>query len=102
MQGAHETKQEKDTLEIIAYSVEGDVSRIYGIFEGNLTNGISLYIEPSESSDPEKLKFKVRVLDFSSELLKLQLLFENPAYVSSFAEKEVLVINLNDFRDQDD
>ena len=52
-------------------------------------------------SNPEKLKFKVEVLEFSSELLSMQLIFENPAYVSATAEKDVLVIDLNDFRDQD-
>ena len=41
------------------YDADGEVSRIYGSFEGNLTCGISLYIEPSEMSNPEKLKFKV-------------------------------------------
>ena len=31
----------------------------------------------------------------------MQLVFENPAYVSSMFEKDVLVINLNDLRDND-
>ena len=60
-----------------------------------------MYIEPSVWSKPEKLKFEVEVLEFSSELLSMQLLFENPAYVSAMQEKDVLVIDLNDFRDQE-
>ena len=51
-------------------------------------------------SDPEKLKFKLEVLDFSSELIKMQLIFENPYYVSTMAEKDVLVVNLNDSREE--
>ena len=60
-----------------------------------------MYIEPNESSDPEKLKFKFQVLQFQSKLLSLELIFENPAYVSTMADKDVLVITLNDFRDLD-
>ena len=52
-------------------------------------------------SDPEKLKFKVEFLEFSSELLSMQLIFENPYYVSATSEKDVLIINLNDFEDPD-
>ena len=52
-------------------------------------------------SDPEKLKFKVEVLEVSPELLKMQLIFENPFSVSAMAEKDVLVIDLNDFRDKE-
>ena len=32
----------------------------------------------------------------------MQLVFENPAYVSANSEKDVLVIDLNDFRDRDE
>ena len=31
----------------------------------------------------------------------MQLIFENPSYLSVMSEKDVLVIDLNDFRDQD-
>ena len=93
--------QDDETFKTFAYDIEGDVSRIYGSFVGNMTRGISVYIEPSEMSDPEKLKFEVEVIKFSSELLSMQLTFENPAYVSFMSEKDVLVVNLNDFRDQD-
>ena len=31
----------------------------------------------------------------------MQLIFENPFYVSAMAEKDVLFIDLNDFRDQE-
>ena len=58
-----------------------------------------MYIEPSEMSEPEKLKFTIEVLDFSFEHLSMQLIFENPAYVSVVSEKDVLIIDLNDFRD---
>ena len=50
-------------------------------------------------SEPEKLKFTIEVLDFSFEHLSMQLIFENPAYVSITSEKDVLIIDLNDFRD---
>ena len=93
--------QDDETFETFVYNTEGDVSRIYGSFVGNLTRGISMYIEPSEMSNPEKLKFEVEVINFSSELLSMQITFENPAYVSIMSEKDVLVVNLNDFRDQD-
>ena len=98
------SEQDEESPEIFAYDSDGEVSRIYGTFEGNVTLGVSLYIEPNESTDPEKLKFKVKELSITSKLLSMKLEFENPAYVSSQSqsEKDVLVINLNDFRDQDD
>ena len=60
-----------------------------------------MYIEPSEMSEPEKLKFTIEVLEFTSKHLLMQLMFENPSYVSIMLEKDVLVFDLNDFRDQD-
>ena len=54
-----ENRQLKETSAVFAYDTEGNISRIYGSFEGNLTSGISIYVEPSEMSAPEKLKFKV-------------------------------------------
>ena len=101
MQGVIGSKREKEIIETFVYDLDGDVSRIYGVLEGNFTDGISIYIEPSEFSDPEKLKFKVEALYFSHELLSMQLKFENPAYVSTRLEKDVLVIDLNDFEDPD-
>ena len=95
------SEQDKESPEIFAYDSDGEVSCIYGTFEGNVTLGVSLYIEPNESADPEKLKFKVKELSITSKLLSMKLEFENPAYVSSQSEKDVLVINLNDLRDQD-
>ena len=74
MQGVDQLRdpgQDDETFETFVYDTDGEVSRIYGSFEGNLTHGISLYIEPSEMSDPKKLKFTVAVLDFSSELLSM-------------------------------
>ena len=64
-----EPRQDDETFETFVYDTEGDVSRIYGSFVGNLTRGISMYIEPSEMSNPEKLKFEVEFIEFKSELL---------------------------------
>ena len=71
MQGFDESKQDIENPQVFTYDTEGEVSRIYGSFEGNLTSGISMYIEPSESSDPEKLKFTIEVLEFSSSHLSM-------------------------------
>ena len=62
MQGFIESKREKENIDTFVYDIEGDISRVYGALEGNFTDGISIYIEPSEFSDPKKLKFKVEVL----------------------------------------
>ena len=62
MEGVIKSKKEKETIETFVYDIEGDISHIYGALGGNFTDGISIYIEPSEFSDPKKLKFKVEVL----------------------------------------
>ena len=60
-----------------------------------------MYIEPSEWTDATKLSFEVKVLEFSSNRLSMQLKFENPAYVSTTNDKDVLVLRMDNFRDPD-
>ena len=44
---------------IFEHDEDGDIVRIHGQFEGNVTRGISMYIEPNESTEAEKLQFEV-------------------------------------------
>ena len=66
-----ENKQDIETVVIFDQDEEGDIVRIHGQFEGNVTRGISMYIEPNESTEAEKLQFDVQVLNFTSENLMM-------------------------------
>ena len=46
---------------------DDETARVYGQIEDESLNGMTMYIEPSESQDTTKLKFKVKVLEYSSE-----------------------------------
>ena len=61
-----------------------------------------MYIEPSEQTDATKLSFEVKVLEFSSDSLSMQLEFENPSYISTTNEKDVLFLTMDNFRDSED
>ena len=60
-----------------------------------------MYLEVSEMSDPDKLNFTYSSGDFSQDKLGFQLEFENPGHVSETIERDMLVILLNKFRDDE-
>ena len=49
------SKQDAETISTFDLDKEGDILRIHGQFTGNVTLGISMYIEPNESTKAEKL-----------------------------------------------
>ena len=63
--------------------------------------GIEIYIEISDSSDPNMLYFQFKTNNFDTEKLSLELLFVNPDHISYNPEPETLIIKLKDFRDPD-
>ena len=52
-------------------------------------------------SDAASLAFEYEILEFSNMNLKFKLNFVNPPSVSSTTDKEVMVIQLRNFRDPD-
>ena len=62
--------------------------------------GISLWVEPADTSDPTKLDFSFTVNDFTENKLSIELSFENPTYVSQFPlDLDNLLVELNMFED---
>ena len=79
---------------------DGEITRVYGTIEdGDILAGVRLYVEPTEMSEADKLTFKYSVEQFDDEQLSLVLNFDNPEHVSASYDKDYLVINLDDFRD---
>ena len=84
------------------YHEDGEISKIYGKpSDGEYLEGLDMYILLGDMSDPEQLKFNYTVVDFNKESLSMQLLFENPGYVSASIDPEHLMIVLAGFRDKD-
>lgn len=77
------------------------MNRIQGAqVEGtNWVQGIEIYIELSDSSDPDMLQFQFKTSNFDTEKLSLELLFVDPDHISYNPEPETLIIKLIDFRD---
>lgn len=63
--------------------------------------GISMYLEVSEMSDKDLLSYEYTVETFENQGLSLALHFENPNVVSVNQEREYIVLELRDFRDQE-
>ena len=91
------------------YDEDDNIIRVYGQPEDQLedqskdTRGnITMYIEPGEMTNAEKLKFKYRVEKFEDEKLTVQLTFENPGHVSATKEQDILTVKLKELRDLDD
>ena len=78
------------------------VERVIGqLYDGEPIRGLGVYLEASEMSDTEKLKFLYKVVKIVEDGIDLILLFDNPGEVSANIEKEKLIVYLKNFRDDE-
>ena len=81
--------------------VSFDGEKVYGSPKNDSipVDGLTVYIEASEMSDTDKLSFQYEVKEFSETKLNFKLHFDNPPSVSSTTEKDMMVVQLRNFRD---
>lgn len=56
---------------------------------------IEVYVEPGDESDPSKLGFNSRIEFVSNRTIEIELLWDNPPFVSANQPEDELVIKLN-------
>lgn len=64
--------------------------------ESTVATPMKIYIVPGPDAEPIELQFDWEIADFSTRELKIQLLFDNPRYVSSLIDDEQLQIEILD------
>jgi len=75
-----------------------EIDRVYG--RGKKIDGVQIYVEPGEMSDPSSLNFSYEVQSFTDTSVQLKLDFDQASSVSVSPEPDYLVIVIKDFRDK--
>ena len=61
-----------------------------------------MYVERSEMSDVQPLRFNYTLESFKGDSLEIKISFAEGSVVSTQSEPDYLVLNLTDFRDEND